>query len=150
MSWSIENIKNTVHISAECADELWDLTKQGHCSKCDKSYYGDKETSGAESNWACYRKGHQKYVTYDSGAIWYCRDEVTYKDKLSFNSDHAEHMDYLANEYGQKIIAVLNKHQVRGDICFGSLEGDNAGCFWGYRFDGKGNMKELTGKIVWS
>lgn len=67
--------------------------------------------------------------------------------QLYFNLDHMEHMDYLGSH--DKVIKVLKRYNVEGDICFGSLEGDNAGSFWGYRFDGKGGMKYLTGRLVW-
>ena len=80
------------------------------------------------------------------GERWYYLDEVTYEGKLSFDSDSMEHMDYLFNSDVNKI---LKKYKVQGDICFGSVEGDNKGSFWGYRFDGKGNMKNLEGKIDW-
>jgi len=80
--------------------------------------------------------------------IWDDRSDVTYEGKLAFNPDHQEHMDYLGNN--PKLNKVLQKHKVKGDICFGSLEGDNAGSFWGYRFDGKGGMQELEGKLSWT
>lgn len=78
--------------------------------------------------------------------IWYELKEVTHKGKLTFNPDHSEHMDYIHLPHIQE---VLLKHKVKGDICFGSLEGDNAGQFWGYRFDGKGNVQNLEGKLQW-
>ena len=80
----------------------------------------------------------------DGEEIWYDLKGVTYEGKLTFNSDHNEHMDFLSQDRFTKI---LRKHKVKGDICFGSLEGDNAGEFWGYRFDGKGGMKKLTGHL---
>lgn len=64
------------------------------------------------------------------------------ENHLVFDSDHMEHMDYMWNE---DIQAVLKKHKVKGDICFSSDDGDNAGESWGYRFDGKGGMVHLTG-----
>jgi hypothetical protein len=79
------------------------------------------------------------------GEIWYGREAVTYQGKLCFNEDHMEHMDFLS--HNEKIRAILKKHKVKGDICFGSLEGDNAGSFWGYRFDGRGGMQELVGQL---
>jgi hypothetical protein len=66
--------------------------------------------------------------------------------KLYFNTDDNEWMDYVSDDGVQ---AVLKKYKVKGDICFGSLEGDNAGSFWGYRFDGKGGMQELEGRLCW-
>jgi len=77
--------------------------------------------------------------------IWRDIDEVTYNGKLYFNPDHHEHMDFLSTS--DRVIKILKKHKVKGDIWFGSLEGDNSGEFWGYRFDGKGGMKKLTGEL---
>ncbi len=79
--------------------------------------------------------------------IWDDEDEVLDEyNNLTFNSDHMEHMDYLRNN--PEIIELLKKSKVKGDICFGSLEGDNANNFWGYRFDGKGNMVNLVGTLT--
>ncbi|MCX6127449.1 MAG: hypothetical protein NTX25_00100 [Proteobacteria bacterium] len=89
-----------------------------------------------------------KKLAKTGNEIWYELDDVTYKSCLKFNSDHYEHMDYLANDYNG-ILKVLLKNKVKGRICFGSLEGDNAGDFWGYEFDGLGKMTKLEGKIVW-
>jgi hypothetical protein len=66
-------------------------------------------------------------------------------DKLFFDTDHSEHIDWLDD----RILAVMASHKVEGDITFGSLEGDNRNTYWGYRFDGKGSYKHLTGKVVW-
>jgi len=82
----------------------------------------------------------------DGEEIWYEIKEVTYEGKLTFNSDHGEFMDYISSPHIQE---VLLKHKVKGDICFGSLEGDNFGEFWGYRFDGKGRIETLEGKLQW-
>ncbi len=82
------------------------------------------------------------------GEIWDDLEYVTDDDgNLYFNPDFNESMDYISND---SVIDVLKKHKVKGDICFGSLEGDNAGSFWGYRFDGLGGMAYLKGKLVWS
>lgn len=81
------------------------------------------------------------------GQIWADPKEVVdERGLLRFDPELMEHMDYLAND---KAIRVLKRYEVEGDICFGSLEGDDAGEFWGYRFDGKGGMKKLKGRIVW-
>lgn len=61
---------------------------------------------------------------------------------LNFNPDHMEHMDFIA--FFEKEIKAL---KAKGDITFGSTEGDNAGDYWGYRFDGKGGMKKLVGQV---
>jgi len=87
----------------------------------------------------------QKY----DGEKWDDPDYVTQDGLLYFNPDHSEWMDWLGSGDTDHLIAVLKKHKVRGDICFGSLEGDNAGSFWGYRFDGAGGMVPLKGIITW-
>lgn len=78
--------------------------------------------------------------------LWSEVGDVTHDGRLSFNGDHMEHMDFLGSN--DAMVAVLCAHKVSGDICFGSLEGDNAGSFWGYRFDGKGGMTPLAGEVV--
>lgn len=83
----------------------------------------------------------------DERYIWSSLEEVTYQGKLSFNPDHMEHMDFLGCDEDRAMVEILKKHKVKGDICFGSLEGDNRGRFWGYRFDGKGGMKKLVGHL---
>lgn len=80
--------------------------------------------------------------------VWSELEDVTHKSTLYFNDDHGEWMDFLGGE-NEKFIEVLKKHKVAGDICFGSLEGDNAGSFWGYRFDGKGGVQKLIGEVVY-
>lgn len=80
------------------------------------------------------------------GKIWYSLEGVTDKDKLTFNPDHMEWMDWLACH--EELVEILKQYKVKGDICFGSLEGDNAGQFWGYRFDGNGGMVELVGRVI--
>lgn len=82
--------------------------------------------------------------------IWYNLGEVAYKGAPTFNSDHAEHGDWLRNEDSADLVAILKKHKVKGDICFGCTEGDEDGYFWGYRFDGKGQMTNLVGRFVWT
>lgn len=77
---------------------------------------------------------------------WASPDDVCDRGKLYFNPDDDEHMDFMWDE---KIIEVLKKYKVEGRICFGSLEGDNRGEFWGYEFDGKGNMEKLKGYVAW-
>lgn len=88
-------------------------------------------------------------VQGEDGDIWYHPDEVRDEDScVTVNSDAQEHIDWLANN--PKLVEVLKKHKVKGDICFGSVEGDNAGSFWGYRFDGLGGMKTLTGEVTYT
>lgn len=122
MSWNIENLKNTVVITPEIA---WDLYEQANDGRWD---FGSPVTN-------------DDVLDYGVG-YWGSNGEL----RLNFNSDDMEHMDFVDDKAVQRI---LKKYKVKGDICFGSLEGDNAGSFWGYRFDGKGGMKKLTGKLVW-
>src|SRR3989344_5627059 len=77
------------------------------------------------------------------------RLDVSGDGRLRFSENDAEEMDYLGSDDYSQVIEILKKHKVKGDICFGSLEGDNKGDFWGYRFDGEGGMKHLKGKILW-
>lgn len=82
------------------------------------------------------------------GEILNSIDEVADENgRLIFSPDSMENMDYLS--LYDEVIKVLKRYDAEGDICFGSLEGDNAGQFWGYRFDGQGGMKKLEGKLVW-
>lgn len=80
------------------------------------------------------------------GEVWDSVDEVTFKNTLYFNSDHMEHMDYVWRWWA---IDALCAHKVKGDICFLSEDGDNAGDKWGYRFDGEGGVELLKGVIAW-
>lgn len=65
---------------------------------------------------------------------------------LVFFHDWMEHMDYIGDP---EVLGALLRHNARGDICFGSLDGDNAGRFWGYRFTDEG-VTGLNGVVVWN
>jgi hypothetical protein len=86
------------------------------------------------------------YDQYGGLADWDEDDLAYLKEggRLYFNSDHYEHMDYVGHSV---VLAVLKEHKVNGDITFGSLEGDNAGRFWGYRFK-NGNLTRLKGTVT--
>lgn len=73
-------------------------------------------------------------------------DDVVADGKLYFNPDYMEHMDFLWQE-GFDVLA--KKFKLNGEVCFGSLDGDNAGEFWGYRFV-DGLMTKLIGELRWS
>lgn len=73
-------------------------------------------------------------------------DKVVDGYKIDFDHDAMEHMDYLHEDEVQKI---LNDGYAEGDVCFGSLEGDNSGQFWGYRFTPGEQAKDLNGRISW-
>lgn len=51
--------------------------------------------------------------------------------ELLFNPDDMEWMDYLGDD---QIVQVLVSHGAQGRVLFGSLEGDDAGSYWGYEF----------------
>jgi hypothetical protein len=72
-------------------------------------------------------------------------DGVRNEDVLWFNYDHMEHMDYMRDK---KVLDVLAKHRVNGDICFSSADGDNSGSNWGYRFK-DGIMIPLKGVVTY-
>lgn len=63
---------------------------------------------------------------------------------ISFDQDAMEHMDFLWQEWAQEI---LDHPSVNGDVVFGSLEGDNKGSNWGYRFKA-GKVTTLKAKVV--
>ena len=109
--WSIALLENTVMITSECAEELFENAQE---------YQED---------------------------IWWESDDVIYGGKLRFNPDHQEHMDFL---WRKEIQELLKKYRVEGRICFADVEGDSSGSFWGYQFDGQGNLENLKGKVVWS
>ena len=116
MGWYISEAENTVALTDECIDELFEKRDTFYCMD------------------------------------WDDRDSIFWTNRggtklLYFSEDHMEHMDYLANN--EKIIEIMQKHNLRGDICFESVEGDNAGDKWGYRFDGKGGFKNLRGVTAW-
>ena len=69
-------------------------------------------------------------------------------DTLYFTEDHQEHMDWVTHD--EALLQFLAQNGVQGDITFGSLEGDNAGHFWGVRFDGQGAYRRLTGHLAWT
>jgi hypothetical protein len=152
MSWSISLLVNTVKIPKKCAAELFEALADPWCERCKKSmnlkssarYIGLEDVY---KEFYCELEEHSKFMLL-TGDTWAAIEEVLDEDKhLTFNRDNMEHMDYLSSE--TPVIPILCRHKVKGDICFGSLEGDNEQTFWGYRFDGKGGHKYLEGEIDW-
>lgn len=121
MGWQISNISNDVKLTKKQALEL---------SKNDYYY---QIVSGHYSR--------DRYVD-DNEMLEYLFIKDGKHYKLLFLSDHMEHMDYICD-----ILTDLTSLKLKGDITFGSLDGDNRNSYWGYRFDGQGNMKTLTGSI---
>lgn len=66
--------------------------------------------------------------------------------RLVLDPDAGEWID----PFDDDLMPVLLQFEPQGKLLFGSLEGDNAGDFWGYEFDGKGGVKELTGRLHWT
>ena len=122
MGWHIALIKNDVKVSKKLAKEIWKAT----------TYVSDEVDSNGT-----------KFDDYNP--YFDSEDSVTYGGFLNFNSDHMEHMDYLGNE--SKIVKILTKGKVSGEILFGSLDGDDNGEFWGYRWV-KGKFTKLKGEVV--
>lgn len=121
--WTIANIENNVCLTKSKALKLG--ANETYAAIMD--YYEDHVWSSDDEMLNCL---------FDSSG----KSSPTYY--LRFIEDHMEHMDYV-----NQILPQLLELKVKGDITFGSLEGDNNGCFWGYRFDGKGGMKHLTGSV---
>lgn len=123
MGWYISEVKNEVILTEELINELHEAANNRKIYVEEFMYRDGVYFEDNEDNGDCIRK-------------------------LAFYGDHMEHMDYLGSE--NVIIEILKKHKVKGDICFQSTDGDNAGDAWGYRFDGKGGMKYLTATMQWS
>ncbi len=120
--WSISNIDNSVTLTKKQALEL-----------------------GKDKEYVRIIGDHYTENPYESQAEM-LEDLFDYYNKkyyLKFISDHMEHMDYVS-----EVMEKLKELKVKGDITFGSLDGDNSGSNWGYRFDGKGGMKTLTGVLT--
>lgn len=81
----------------------------------------------------------------ETGVI-YDEETIINDGEFFFNSDHLEHMDYV---WQDGFAELAKKHKLTGLITFGSLDGDNFGEFWGYKFT-KGDMQKLSGKVVWT
>ena len=118
MSWSISNIDNSVVLTKEQAFQLLKVPSYfnsigDYCGTFEEVFPSETEISDALD----------EFFSVD-GDDYY----------LVFIEDHMEHMDYLACH--KDILDTLQHMGVTGDITFGSLDGDNAGSFWGYRFYG--------------
>ena len=123
--WSISNIDNTVALTKKQAIALGNVEEY-------------KDTVGG--HYSNYKYENQEEMLED------LFDYYNKKYYLKFIEDHMEHMDYFGST--KKIEEKLKELKVKGDVTFGSLDGDNSGSNWGYRFDGKGGMKTLTGVLT--
>ena len=119
--WSISLINNSVKLNRK---QALDLAKNSNYI----SIVGDYETPHFDNDDALLTSMFKK-----SGKTYF---------QLMFIPDHMEHMDYI-----HQISNSLKQLKVKGDITFGSMDGDNSGRFWGFRFDGTGNMKHLVGNV---
>lgn len=125
---SIHVLVNEVVITTETAEALWRAIAV--------------ECAGDEAPEIGVKGGLYNPV-WEDGAY-----QVMCQDRIAFDLDHGEHIDYF--EDYPELVEVLKMNRVRGDICFGALEGRRRGEFWGYRFDGVGGMTKLVGQLVWS
>lgn len=85
------------------------------------------------------------FQDYEDSTSAEMRAAVFYDDKLSFNSDDMEHMDYVTMDDG--ICAAMAAAGTTGRILFGSLEGDNNGAFWGVEFQA-GHYRRMNAGVV--
>lgn len=56
----------------------------------------------------------------------------TRENKIVFHDDDMEHQDFLT--HNDQICGIIASSGAEGEVCFGSLEGDNKGSFWGVSF----------------
>lgn len=124
MGWHIHCVKNTVVINAAVAKDLFEHELSSSVWDRDEEDELEDPLSPVE------------YITQKDKDGWL---------HLYFSYDRMEHLDYVSMEWVQD---VLKKHSVRGDICFSSSAGDNAGESWGYRFNGEGGMVNLKGVLT--
>lgn len=68
-------------------------------------------------------------------------DRGTYR--LDFDPDDMEHIDYIPELPGGAYAAIRS-----GRLVFASLEGDNAGTWWGYDFHGPNGMEQISGSLT--
>jgi len=91
--------------------------------------------------------------------VWVGPDEVAKDGRLQFAPRYGASIDWIDEK--EHLVEILKKHKVSGDISFIHLfDGEREQMFdvpetkivriWGYRFDGKGNMKKTKGAIRWS
>lgn len=66
---------------------------------------------------------------------------------LLLNEDAQEWIDVF--QHDPDLLKIFLKFNPKGKLLFSSEEGDNKGDKWGYEFDGKGNVKFVSGKYVW-
>jgi len=87
-------------------------------------------------------KGYQPRLEEVADENYHC---IFFDDDgtIGFDSDAMEHMDFLHENWAQEIIL---ESKANGMVIFGSLEGDNAGDFWGYNFV-NGKVEELSKKL---
>ncbi|WNL50696.1 hypothetical protein RPALISO_109 [Ruegeria phage RpAliso] len=127
MGWNIAKLENTVSLSKEQADEL----SPKIVDLCPDHFYD----------------GDSPFIEESLRDIETGKTIRTGRYVCHFNSDDLEHMDWLT--YNDEVKALLASAGAAGRICFGSLEGDNSGEFWGVEF-ASGHYRPLTGAIHWT
>ena len=121
MSWSIAIIENTVKVPAAKRLELADTITRA----APDSFWCEEDNTPEE------------------------RMELVFSaiGTLIFDEDAMEHMDYLT--HNKDMCAALAAAGVVGRVCLGSLEGDNAGDFWGVEFRAH-HWRSLAGTLQWT
>ncbi len=66
------------------------------------------------------------------------------RDELSIQLEN-EHQPF----YEEGFIALLIEGGAKGDFLFGSMDGDDSGSNWGYRYRGDGTWCTLKAELAW-
>lgn len=124
MGWNISLLENTAHVPLESRANVAEA-----CIEYSEAFWSSDGLTSAEQI---------DRVFGGSGP-----DDTL----IQFDSDDMEHMDYVT--HNEEICRTMAAVGVTGRICFGSLEGDNKGKFWGVEF-ASGNYRKLTGTVQWT
>lgn len=72
-------------------------------------------------------------------------EQIVYRGELQWGD--LEHACWFM--YEEEVIDIFVKHGTRGEVLWGSVDGDNAGSFWGWRFE-EGRCVKLKGTLTWA
>lgn len=134
MGWRISNIDNEPVLSKEQAIAL--VSNLDFINTVSWDYYDSVEDAVTSAG---------SIEELAEGCLDF--DRLSGQYSLYFDEDAMEHMDYLGRDKG--LLQLLDSLGISGDITFGSLDGDNSGQFWGYRFyGGKEPYRLLQGEIA--